>query len=117
MLSVLLLLLVAAAVAAVHRPRDKRCNAADEAIIARLGDTFEARFEDFGGLFVSKASYEYKVQRAVGVSPLCSTCFGDAYICGWNNCKMDCATSVSSSACKQCLRSHQCVQNCEKCLE
>jgi hypothetical protein len=110
----LLLLVLAAATVANG---SGRCTAADHDIIERIGDTFEARFEDFGGLFVSKSSYESKVQRAVGISALCSTCFGDAYICGWDHCKMDCLASALSAKCRQCLKAHQCVQNCETCLE
>jgi hypothetical protein len=110
----LLLLVLAAATVA---DGSGRCTAADHDIIERIGDTFEARFSDFGGLFVTKSSYESKVQRAVGLSALCSTCFGEAYICGYDHCRWKCATSAMSKTCKDCVREHQCVQNCETCLE
>lgn len=96
---------------------ESRCNARDKEIIARDGDTFEARFSDFGGLFVTKSSYESKVQKAAGLSARCSTCFGEAYICGYDHCKWKCGTSAVSKTCMDCAREYMCVQNCEHCLD
>ena len=103
----LLLLFVAAALGSV------RCNDADRAIYARDGDTFPARFRSFAGVTVSKSSYESQIVRATALSASCASCYGEAYICGWDNCRWSCVTAGAS--CNACLGSSGCVSACNAC--
>jgi len=90
----LFLFLVSVAVAGV-------CNTHDKSIYSLKGSTFPTLFRSFGSIFVSKSSYEDSIVTQVGLSRSCAVCYGDAYICGYDNCKMMCA--VASRHCDACL--------------
>ena len=85
----------------------------DRKIHQEKGSTFPTLFRSFGGLFVSKASYEETIVNEVGLSSACAACYGAAYICGFNNCKLKCY--LYGSACDLCLKTYDCSQTCNKC--
>lgn len=89
------------------------CTAEDHAIFRRIGHTFEHVFRPFGGVTVSKRGFEMEVTRAVGLSESCASCYGDSYICGWDNCKRACI--FESTMCTACLVENQCVERCRVC--
>lgn len=90
-----------------------QCNKKDKQIFKRIGHEFSHRFRAFGGVTVSKTSYENAVHKATGLSTPCSQCYGDAYICGYNNCFWSCSTEGSS--CDNCLQNEGCISSCNKC--
>jgi hypothetical protein len=102
----MILLFIVAAVAS-------SCNKRDFAIYERIGPTFEERFRSFGGLWVSRDAYVDKIVNQVGLSRTCASCYGDAYICGWDNCKSACFRAGSS--CTACLEAAKCIAECKKC--
>lgn len=91
------------------------CNSKDYQIYKTKGADFPHKFRALGGAFVSKSSYETAVAEVSGLSPSCARCYGDAYICGWNNCKWDCATE--SKQCQVCLTNNKCIEDCDLCTE
>lgn len=92
---------------------EKKCNKEDFRIYSRTGSTFPHRFRAFGGMTVSKASYESSVRSATGLSIPCSECYGDAYICGYENCFWSCASEGTS--CNQCLINEKCIEKVNTC--
>lgn len=90
------------------------CNHNDREIYKTKGKDFPDLFRSFGGLFVSQSSYEDKIKKETGLSALCARCYGDAYICGFDNCKMACALQLNTR-CKDCLSDHDCTQKCDEC--
>lgn len=89
------------------------CNHKDRDIYKQKGHTFETKFRSFGGLFVSQSNYEGKVAKEMGLSKPCSRCYGDAYTCGYNNCKSSCWRE--SPACTTCLKDSGCTDKCNQC--
>lgn len=89
------------------------CNQHDVEIYNQKGTTFQTVFRTFGGMFVSQESYERTIVDQMGLSASCARCYGDAYTCGYSNCKMSCAWAGSS--CDTCLADHQCSQVCNQC--
>jgi hypothetical protein len=90
-----------------------KCSIQDKHIYRRMGREFSHRFRAFGGVTVSKSSYEEAVRHATGLSVPCSQCYGDAYICGYNNCFWSCSTEGAS--CDACLKKEGCIEACNKC--
>lgn len=105
---VLLLLLVGIAASS-----QSACNDNDRKIHASVGKTFKTLFRSFAGLWVSKSSYEVKIQKAIGLSPTCSQCYGKAYMCAWASCKRSCY--YESEECDQCLLDNKCTTDCDTC--
>lgn len=89
------------------------CNAADAVIHSRKGSTFASVFRSYGGFYVSKSSYERKIVDNMNLSPSCAVCYGDAYICGWSNCKMSCMRE--GKRCDACLQRMGCIDAVNKC--
>ena len=89
------------------------CNSDDRAIYAHRGAEFPALFRSFGGISVTKSAFVARIQRETGLSAQCAQCYGDAYICGWNNCKWNCVTAGSD--CDSCLKGHACKSTCDTC--
>lgn len=89
------------------------CNQADFAVYAKHGAEFPFRFRQYGGLFVDRDEYIEAIRVNEGLTKECATCYGDAYICGWNNCKLSCV--LQDEVCDTCLINHQCKQDCDKC--
>jgi hypothetical protein len=90
-----------------------KCNHSDKLIYKRIGKEFSHRFRAFGGVTVSKSSYEAAVQKATHLSSPCSVCYGDAYICGYNKCFWSC--SREGVSCDECLVKEGCISECNKC--
>lgn len=90
-----------------------KCNKQDAIIYKAIGHTFPTLFRTFAGLWVSQAEYEVRIQEVVKLSAPCSQCYGDAYTCGWNNCKRACI--YPSSTCDQCLFDYGCSTACNAC--
>lgn len=90
-----------------------KCTAGDRLIYNAAGNTFQSRMRTFGGAFVSKSEYEEQVVKYYGLSAKCSTCYGDAYICGYDNCKWSCFTE--GEKCDICLVEHGCIRAVSKC--
>jgi hypothetical protein len=90
-----------------------RCNKKDAQIFRRIGHEFSHRFRAFGGVTVSKSSYEQAVRKATNLSVPCSQCYGDAYICGYNKCFWSCSTEGES--CNACLEKEGCIRDVNKC--
>jgi len=91
----------------------RHCTLTDDAIHARIGNTFAARFRSFGGLTVSKAAFEEHVRKDTGMTALCAACYGNAYICGWDDCKSDCWNT--GAECDACLIRYHCTQDVVAC--
>jgi len=112
----LLLLVFVLFVCASHMTIDKRvnqCNRSDKLIYKKTGHEFKALFRTFGGLWVTRNSYIAKVMDATSLSYKCSQCYGDAYICGYKNCKWNCIED--GEKCDACLIKHKCIEECNKC--
>lgn len=90
-----------------------KCSKADRAIWTRNGHLWPHQFRQYGGMFTSKSSYEEQVAAATGLTRTCTSCYGEAYICGYSNCKWSCATEGSS--CDSCLVQEGCIGNCNQC--
>jgi hypothetical protein len=90
-----------------------RCDANDMKIFEKDGATFTSRFRSFGGMFVSKSDFEKKVSQATGLSAQCASCYGDSYICGYDNCKWKCA--MEGDSCTSCLHAAHCIETCNRC--
>jgi len=90
------------------------CNDHDKDIYRILGPQFKSLFRSLVGWWPpSRETYITNVQTVSGLSMYCATCYGDAYICGYNNCKLACLTA--GNACDKCLELYECAQNCNKC--
>lgn len=85
----------------------------DRRIYAKSGDTFPFEFRKLGGFSVSKTAYEEAISNKFGISQSCAVCYGNAYICGWDNCAVQCA--FAGQMCSKCLDEAKCVQNCDIC--
>lgn len=90
-----------------------KCNVQDRLVYKQIGETFPSKFRSFGGWSVSKSSFESSVREYAGLSKPCSECFGDAYICGYNNCFWSC--SSAGETCNRCLIEEKCTENVNKC--
>jgi hypothetical protein len=90
-----------------------KCTSEDALIHKKIGHEFSHRFRAFGGMTVSKSSYEASVRQDTGLSTPCSQCYGDAYICGYDNCFWSCSTEGAS--CDDCLKKEGCIKNCNEC--
>lgn len=97
------------------RVEKRACNKRDALIYKHLGSEFSHTFRAFGGVTVSKTSYEAAVRQATGLSPSCSECYGDAYICGYNKCFWSCSSEGKS--CDDCLKSEGCIAACNECTK
>ena len=106
-MNLFLLVIIALAVA--------KCNHKDHAIFARRGGEFPTLFRGFGGITVSKDAYVEDICHATGLTRSCATCYGDAYMCGWSNCKWDCVSPGPD--CDKCLTHYKCDVNCNKCTK
>lgn len=93
----------------------ENCNATDRIIYAKRGHTFAKVFRSFGGFSVSKSAYQKAIVDFMHLSPTCAECYGQAYICGWDNCKMKCA--MAGSRCDKCLGKAGCIDACNKCTK
>ena len=89
------------------------CTENDRLIYKQIGHTFSSEFRKFGGIFVYKEDFEQEVISKTNLSPQCAMCYGEAYICGYDNCKWRCITENES--CTNCLISAKCIDNCNKC--
>jgi hypothetical protein len=90
-----------------------KCNTKDHQIYKHIGGTFAHRFRAFGGMTVSKSSYEASVRQDTGLSVACSECYGDAYICGYDNCFWSCSSEGES--CDRCLKNEGCIKKVNVC--
>ncbi len=109
------LLVVLVLVFACTASKGKGCTSpSDSAIYASQGSTFASKFRAFGGIWVSKSSFEAEVMRTTGLSATCAACFGASYICGYDKCFFPCATE--GATCDTCLVSSECVAECNKCI-
>lgn len=91
-----------------------RCNANDKKIFKKDGATFTShRFRAFGGMFVTKSAFEKKISQETGLSAQCASCYGDSYICGYDNCKFRCA--MEGDSCTTCLNAAHCIETCNRC--
>lgn len=97
----------------IKSEQGKCTNPSDKAIHQRRGSEFEKLFRSFAGVFVTQSQYETKIQEATGLSATCASCYGDIYICGWQNCKMGC--SASGEPCHVCLKDAGCTDALNKC--
>ena len=93
----------------------QNCNATDRIIYTKRGHTFAKVFRSFGGFSVSKSAYAKAIVDFMHLSPTCAECYSDAYICGWNNCKMKCA--MAGPRCDKCLEKAGCIDACNKCTK
>lgn len=111
----ILLLLMVASVLGVLPPRVAGgvCNQKDQSIYDALGQTFPHKFRKLGGFFVSKEQYEAAIVENYKLSPACAGCYGTAYVCGWNHCKVDCA--LEGVKCKECLEAERCISDWNTC--
>ena len=91
------------------------CSRHDAHIYKKMGASFPTKFRKYGGLMVSREKYIQKIVKHIGLSETCAACYGDAYICGWDNCFWDCKTDNPS--CDACLKEKECIQNCNKCTK
>lgn len=89
------------------------CNDSDRKIFQTVGHKFKSLFRTFAGFWVTQADYEVKIQQAIGLSPTCSQCYGKAYRCGWDSCKLSCYKE--SPSCDQCLLDYHCTTECDEC--
>jgi hypothetical protein len=90
-----------------------RCTTADKAIFDRVGASWPRLFRSFAGLTVDKSTYERSIIDVTGLSHPCASCYGDAYLCGYEHCKWSCITEGPS--CDACLREENCLQTCASC--
>ena len=90
-----------------------RCSRTDAIIYQKKGHTFPTVFRSFGGLYTSKASYEEKIVQFMHLSPSCASCYGDAYICGYERCKWKCIRA--GEACDKCLTRRGCIDQTQRC--
>ena len=91
------------------------CNRKDALIFREKGVTFPTLFRSFGGLWTSRTRYERKIRNQVGLSRVCASCYGQAYVCGFHSCKWPC--KVEGSECDTCLHEAGCIEACEKCTK
>jgi hypothetical protein len=105
-LSFLLLLLASCSLA-------QHCSAADRQIFLLHGSTFESRFRELGGITVTRPDYEASIISETGLSRTCASCYGTAYICGWQHCFWACRSA--SSECTSCLGVAKCIEHCNEC--
>lgn len=89
------------------------CNQKDRQIFDQKGNTFSAVFRSYGGMFVTQAEYEQTIVSRMGLSDSCARCYGQAYTCGYDHCKMACAWA--GTACDRCLETNRCTQECNQC--
>lgn len=89
------------------------CNPSDREIFNQKGHTFKTLFRSYGGTWVYQNEYEQKIVKNVGLSAMCAKCYGEAYICGWNNCLWPCRSA--GPACDACLTTEHCISNCNTC--
>jgi len=89
------------------------CNKRDFRIFKKKGQTFPQTFRSYGGMTVSKQNYEQSIMDNFHLSKSCSVCYGNAYICGWDNCLWKCRED--SIECNTCLQNAGCIKNCNKC--
>jgi len=90
-----------------------QCTPQDTAIHTARGSTFERDFRAEGGLFVSRSEFVDAVVRVSGLSHGCAECFGNVYICGWNECKAPCITN--GPRCSSCLLRRGCTAALDAC--
>lgn len=90
-----------------------KCNPSDTIIYKAIGHTFPTLFRSYGGLYTSKASYEQQIVEHVKLSPPCASCYGDAYICGYDKCKWKCIREGES--CDVCLEKMKCIEENKQC--
>jgi hypothetical protein len=90
-----------------------KCNDQDLKIFQARGSEFPIRFRQYGGFFVTKSSYISALQQNEGLSLSCASCYGDAYICGFENCKMSCVSW--GKLCERCLTQYGCKRACDVC--
>lgn len=90
-----------------------RCTAADKAIFDRVGASWPSLFRSFAGVTVGKSDYEHSIISVTGITAPCASCYGDAYLCGYEHCKWSCLTEGPS--CDACLREENCLQTCASC--
>lgn len=109
----LFILVSLSAAAAPQLQRKEKCNHHDVQIFRRDGAHFEAKFRALGGMTVSQSEYVDAVAHASGLTRPCAECYGEAYMCGWNNCKWECSTAGPS--CDKCLQEADCIEECDKC--
>lgn len=107
-MKILVLILAVAAAATTNN-----CNAQDKRIYREKGSEFPTLFRSYGGLTVTRAAYERRIVEEVHLSASCASCYGAAYLCGWNNCKWACASE--GMLCDGCLVDHSCIQACDAC--
>ncbi len=111
----LLLLFVISAVGATSPKGAGGCTSRkDKRIVREQGATFASRFRDFGGLWVSRATFEERVREATSLSVSCASCYGASYVCGYDNCYLSCA--MEGSMCTSCLERNGCVAACNLCI-
>lgn len=87
------------------------CNSNDRLIMK--GSSLRSNLRALGGLFVNQAEYEESVKMQIGLTQECAKCYGNAYICGKNNCKWSCI--LEGVGCDECLTGYRCIQECNKC--
>lgn len=109
----ILLLVVAGMVTTAAAAATNKCTKKDLAIWKREGHTWSHKFRQFGGIWVYQPAFEEKVRSATGLSAECARCYGDAYTCGYDQCKWSCMSEGSS--CDSCLVQQKCTENCNKC--
>lgn len=90
-----------------------QCSFADVEIHNARKHEFPLLFRSFAGMSVTKRAYEARIVEETGLTALCATCYGDAYICGWTSCKWPCVSAGHS--CNVCLKKYECTTNCDKC--
>lgn len=93
--------------------RPVQCTLRDSLIYYRYGHVFPRLFRSFAGMSVTKSAYEKRIVKETGLSKECATCYGDAYICGWSNCKWPCVSA--GHACNVCLDEYKCTTDCNEC--
>lgn len=91
----------------------EKCKPSDASIYKAIGHTFPSLFRSYGGLYTSKASYEQQIVENVKLSPSCASCYGDAYICGYDKCKWKCIREGKS--CDVCLEKMGCIEENKRC--
>ena len=92
---------------------DGKCNSDDLKVYNDHGSEFPLRFRMHAGMFVTRREYIQAIHEKEGLSTPCAECYGDAYICGWTHCKMDCMSQ--DKICDKCLSENECSQACNTC--
>lgn len=105
----ILLLLFIVLVSSIKR----NCTPRDFRIHAARSKEFKSLFRTFGGLWTTRTGYIDKIVEHVGFSHACASCYGDAYICGFDACPWVCRKE--GTVCDQCLERNACISNCNKC--